>query len=118
MHKHRKSNSNFMSILRKGGVLALPPAVSIFRIGQRVYFHARADGVVISARPRRCTNGRLVSSRIKRGLRSLTLYGPRAIAKPKTFPQRGASSLARRSATSRFPTPRSSAMAGRNLARG
>lgn len=61
---------------------------------------------------------RKLSLRIKRGLRSLALYGPRAIAKPTAFPQRGASSLAKRSATSRLPRPRSSAMAGRNFARG
>jgi hypothetical protein len=79
MNRDRKSNHSFISVLRKGGVLALAPAASAFRLGQRVYVHADAKRITISARPRRCTNGRLESLRIKRGLRSLALYGPREV---------------------------------------
>jgi hypothetical protein len=67
-------------ILRKGGKVALPPGVSDFKLGQRVYFHLREDGVAFAATPKRAFRGRLLSSRIRRAVRTLAVYGPRAAA--------------------------------------
>jgi hypothetical protein len=67
-------------IVRKGGKVALPLCVSSFKLGQRVYFHLREDGVAFAATPKRAFRGRLLSSRIRRAVRTLAMYGPRAPA--------------------------------------
>lgn len=82
--RKRVKEPNQFGIIRKNGRVDLPPDLSIFKIGQRVYFHLRKSEVVIAASPRRNFNGRLLSCRIRRGLRSLAMYGPRA-----TAPMRG-----------------------------
>lgn len=73
----RTRSATWKSHVRKFGRIDLPPAVSDFRLGQRIYFHATHQGVVIRIRPTRTVNGRLLSSRIRRGLRSIAAYGLR-----------------------------------------
>lgn len=68
------------SIVRRGGRVALPPETGTFRLGQRVFFHLTAQGFVFADKPKRTFNGRLISSRVRRAIRSLALYGPRTRA--------------------------------------
>lgn len=75
--KHQKQHRESV-ILRKGGKVVLPPLFSTFSLGQRVYFHIGKEGVTFRAQPKRSYRGRLLSSRVRRGIRSLALYGPRA----------------------------------------
>jgi hypothetical protein len=63
------------SIVRRDHRLALPSSFATYRLGQRVYFHITPRGLVMSDRPKRTTNGRFPSSRIRRGVRSLNAYG-------------------------------------------
>lgn len=77
VRKHFKA-PNQLCIIRKNGRVDIPPNLSNFKIGQRVYFHLRKNEVVIAARPQSTFNGRLLSCRIRRGLRTLERYGPRA----------------------------------------
>lgn len=79
INKYAKKQRDF-GIVRKNGRIALPPDFSKFRLGQRVYFHLQKEGVVFAATPKRTFNGRLLSSRIRRGLRTLAMYGPRTTA--------------------------------------
>lgn len=65
-------------IVRKTGRVDLPGDCDKFRLGQRVYFHLGNKGEVIFALlPKRVYRGRLLSSRVRRGFRSLAMYGPR-----------------------------------------
>jgi len=66
------------SILRKGGRVTFPPDFTDLKLGQRVFFHVDERGVVMATRPKRSHRGRLLSSRVRRGIRSLVSYGPRA----------------------------------------
>ena len=67
-----------VSVVRRDGRIVLPPNLATFRLGQRVYFHRDGLEIVFSSKPKRATRGRLLSSRIRRGVRTLRLYGPRA----------------------------------------
>lgn len=75
---HAASKAPKYGIVRRGGVIALPPGLTEFQLGQRVFFHVSARGVAVQARPKGLFNGRLPSSRVRRVVRSLALYGPRA----------------------------------------
>lgn len=82
LHMDAKKSRNF-GIIQKNGRVVLPPDFSQFRLGQRVYFHLRSDGVAIAPTPKRIFCGRLLSCRIRRGLRTLAMYGPRAASADK-----------------------------------
>lgn len=84
----RQASPAYRSILKKGHVVTLPPELETFRLGQRVYFHADARGVIIQAKPRRVTGGRLLSSRVRRGIRTLAAFGPRASGARRRVPDR------------------------------
>lgn len=77
IHKSAKK-LRYFGIVRKDGRVDIPPGVSTFSLGQRVYFHIRNEGVVFAAKPKRAFRGRLLSSRIRRAMRTLAMYGPRA----------------------------------------
>lgn len=77
LRKGAKKSRHF-GIIQKNGRVVLPPDFTQFRLGQRVYFHLRSDGVAIASTPKRIFGGRLLSCRIRRGLRTLAMYGPRA----------------------------------------
>lgn len=83
-----QTSPSYPSILKKGHVVTLPPEIETFRLGQRVYFHADARGIVIQAKPRRVTAGRLLSSRIRRAIRTLAAFGPRALGARRRVPNR------------------------------
>lgn len=69
------------SVVRTNGRVDLPGDCGKFKLGQRVYFHLGSKGEVIFALlPKRTYRGRLLSSRVRRGIRSLAMYGPRAKA--------------------------------------
>lgn len=84
----RQASPAYRSILKKGHVVTLPPELETFRLGQRVYFHAEARGILIQAKPRRVTGGRLLSSRVRRGIRTLAAFGPRASGARRRVPDR------------------------------
>lgn len=67
-----------IGFIRKSGRVDFPPDFGDFKLGQRVYFHLRLNEVALAKFPKRSCNGRLLSCRIRRGLRSLAQYGPRA----------------------------------------
>lgn len=77
---HPTKNLSYSSVVRPGGRITLPTEIASFRLGQRVYFYARDGQVSFQARPKRTVRGRLLSSRIRRGTRSLAAYGPRTRA--------------------------------------
>ena len=79
MKKSAKEQREF-GIVRRDGSIVLPPCVRTFKLGQRVYFYVGKEGVVFRAQPKGIFRGRMLSSRIRRGLRSLASYGPRALA--------------------------------------
>lgn len=66
------------SIVRAGGRVALPPGLANLKLGQRMYFHIGRAGVHLARRPRGLHHGRLLSVRLRRAIRSLASYGPRA----------------------------------------
>jgi hypothetical protein len=68
----------YSGVVQKGGRVALPSDLANFRLGQRVYFHIRGHEIGFQIKPRRAVRGRLLSCRIRRAVRSLAAYGPRA----------------------------------------
>ena len=84
----RQASPAYRSIMKKGHVVTLPPELETFRLGQRVYFHADARGILTQAKPRRVTGGRLLSSRVRRGIRTLAAFGPRASGARRRVPDR------------------------------
>jgi hypothetical protein len=67
----------YSALIQRGGRVALPPDLSAFRLGQRVYFHVRGHEIAFQAKPKRAVRGRLLSSRIRRTVRTLAVFGPR-----------------------------------------
>ena len=79
--KSRRSTLNqktYTARIQKGGRLVLPPDLAAYRLGQRVYFSIFRLEIHLSTKPRQVIHGRLLSSRVKRGVRTLAAYGPRA----------------------------------------
>lgn len=74
----RKARRIYSGIIQKGGRIALPPDLSTFRLGQRVYFHVCGQDIGFQVKPKRIVRGRLLSSRVRRIVRTLAIYGPRA----------------------------------------
>lgn len=68
----------FSALIQRGGRVALPPDLPTFRLGQRVYFHVLGHEIAVQAKPKRAVRGRLLSSRIRRTVRTLAVFGPRA----------------------------------------
>ncbi len=66
------------SIVRPGGEVALPAGFANLKLGQRVYFYIGRAEVLLVSRPRGMHRGRLLSARLRRSVRSLATYGPRA----------------------------------------
>lgn len=66
------------SIIDPDGRIVLPVQIQDFEVGQRVFFHIRGNGVVITARPQQAIRGRFLSCRVRRAVRSFSTYGPRA----------------------------------------
>lgn len=61
----------------RGNMVHLPPKLSGFKVGQRVFFAARDGEIVIHPKPVRVINGRLLSSRVRHAVRSHAMWGPR-----------------------------------------
>lgn len=74
---HRKTYASYSGLIRKGGHVALPPDLQVFRLGERIYFYIKGMEVGFQARPKRTVRGQLLSSRIRRVVLTLTTYGPR-----------------------------------------
>lgn len=66
------------SIVDPDGGIVLSAQIQDFEIGQRVFFHIRGNSVAITARPQHAIRGRFLSCRIRRAVRSFSIYGPRA----------------------------------------
>jgi hypothetical protein len=79
MKSPRRSTGSrhYSALIRRGGRIALPPEIATFHVGQRVYFFALDGQIRFQARPKGTVRGRLLSSRIRRAIRSLAAYGPR-----------------------------------------
>lgn len=73
----RRGTETYTTRIQREGRVDLPPGLSPFRLGQRVYFHVRDGEVVVQARPKRAVRGRILSSRVRSAVRSLAAYGPR-----------------------------------------
>lgn len=58
-------SKQFSTVIRAGGLVALPPGLIGWRPGQRVFFAILSNQLVISARPSRVQNGRLLSTRVR-----------------------------------------------------
>lgn len=78
--RHSTDSRRYSALVQRGGRIALPPDIAAFHVGQRVYFHARDGQISFQARPEGTVRGRLLSSRIRRAIRSLAAYGPRTRA--------------------------------------
>jgi bifunctional DNA-binding transcriptional regulator/antitoxin component of YhaV-PrlF toxin-antitoxin module len=77
--KRRKDQDDrLFSLVGKGGRITFPANFLDLKLGQRVYFDVGERGVVMLMRPKRSHRGRLLSARVRRGIRSLARYGPRA----------------------------------------
>lgn len=70
-------------MVRPDGAIVLPIQIQDFEIGQRVFFHVRGNSIAITARPQRSIRGRFLSCRVRRAVRSFSIYGPRAPQSPK-----------------------------------
>ena len=70
-------NLKAYGVVRKSGLIALPVDMTGYRPGQRLYFQATVHGLVLEAKATRAVNGRLLSCRLRRAVRSIALYGPR-----------------------------------------
>lgn len=55
----------FSTVIRAGRLVVLPPGLIGWRPGQRVFFTIVSDQLVISARPSRVQNGRLLTTRVR-----------------------------------------------------
>jgi hypothetical protein len=75
--RRRTARRIYSGIVQKGRRIALPPDLSTFRLGQRVYFHVCGHEIGFQAKPKCAVRGRLLSSRIRRAVRTLAVYGPR-----------------------------------------
>ncbi len=61
----RKTDSrSYATRVEKGGKLSWPCRVFGWKVGQRVYFSVKDDGILVSARPDGLYNGRILSTRI------------------------------------------------------
>lgn len=67
-----------ISYVSRGGRVVLPPNFADLKVGQRLYFSLRGIGVDLSLRPRGLHKGRLLSTRVRRAIRTLARCGPRA----------------------------------------
>lgn len=71
-----RSKVSYPTMVR-GNMVHLPPKLSGFKVGQRVFFAARDGEIVIHPKPVRVINGRLLSSRVRHAVRSHAMWGPR-----------------------------------------
>lgn len=76
--RHTTKPRAYASLVQRGGRVALPPDLSTFRLGQRVYFHVQGREITFQAKPKRVVRGRILSSRIRRTVRTLAAFGPRS----------------------------------------
>lgn len=65
------------SYVGRGGKVALPPNFADLRPGQRLYVCIAGAGIILSLRLGGLYDGRLLSVRVRQGVRSLASYGPR-----------------------------------------
>ena len=60
-------NKSFTAFLNRGGRVSLPPMISMFKIGHRVFFSMRDNQILVTRKPAGLFKGRIMSSRISRG---------------------------------------------------
>lgn len=70
----KHSDRSFRSIARRSGLVALPPGLIWFRLGQRVSFNVRGPSIFAVSKPSGLCRGHLLSSRGRRAFRGLRLY--------------------------------------------
>jgi len=66
------------SLVKRGRVVTLPPSMATYQLGQRLYFCKSTKGILMTVVPKRTWNGRLLSMRVRRAVRTLAAFGPRA----------------------------------------
>jgi hypothetical protein len=66
------------SLVKRGRVVTLPPSMATYQLGQRLYFCKTTKGILMTVVPKRTWNGRLLSTRVRRAVRTLAAFGPRA----------------------------------------
>lgn len=72
--RQQKADKSHRTLIKRGCRVTLPDSVSPFRLGQRVYFSAKAGQICISPHPVRARDGRLPSTRIRRNTDSWFRY--------------------------------------------
>jgi hypothetical protein len=66
--------------IRRGNRVNLPDSAEQgWKVGQRVFFSPCAEGFMVGAIFKRAYQGKVLSSRISQGLRTLRQYGPRRL---------------------------------------
>jgi hypothetical protein len=75
--RHPTTSRRYSAVIQRGGRVALPPDITSFHLGQRVYFYARDGQIGFQLRPKSTVRGRFFSSRVRRVTRSLAAHGPR-----------------------------------------
>jgi len=70
------------SIVKRDRVVTLPPSMATYQLGQRLYFCKTTKGILMTVMPKRTWNGRLLSTRVRRAVRTLAAFGPRAVVNP------------------------------------
>lgn len=80
--KNKKRSSESLrreyNLLIKDGRVDFPPGFDEFRLGQRIYFQVTPSGLLLLDRPRTVHEGRIYSTRVRRCVRTLARFGPRA----------------------------------------
>ncbi len=72
-----KDSGPFRTVVRQNRLVVLPPGLSGFRLGQRVFFSVRGPSIVVTPKPKGVWRGRLQSSRIRRRVWSQSAHGQR-----------------------------------------
>ena len=67
----------YTTTMVRGDKVHLPPQLSGFKVGQRVFFAMRDGEIRIHPKPVRVVGGRLLSSRVRHAVRSHAMWGPR-----------------------------------------
>jgi len=84
MRLNRFPGPSEISVIGRGGQVALPPSMASYRLGQRLYFSKTASGILMTSQPKRAWHGRLLSTRVKRSVRTLAKFGPRSCTQPRS----------------------------------
>lgn len=73
----KRPQTSYTTTIARRRTVHLPPELTGFKVGQRVFFAMRGGEIRIHPKPVRVVGGRLLSSRVRHAVRSLAMWGPR-----------------------------------------